>query len=133
MSQSTVFRDSAGFTLIEALVALSILAVALTSISALIASSAHGVRSIEGRLTRLETARAIMTALPARDRLVTGTLSGAIDNHSWRTDVLPFAAQGLSLQVRPQWVPQAVAVTVKAPNGAAMTINTIRLQRRNPG
>jgi general secretion pathway protein I len=130
LSQSTALRDSAGFTLIEALVALSIVAVALTSIGALIASSARGVRSIDGRLTRLETARAIMTALPARDQLVPGTLSGVIADHAWRTDVLPFAAQNLSPPVRGQWLPQAVVVTVQAPNGAAMKINTIRLQRR---
>ena len=131
MSQSTALRDSAGFTLIEALVALSIVAVALTSIGALIASSARGVRSIEGRLTRLETARAILTALPARHQLVPGTVSGEIANHRWRVDVLPFTMQNVSPQPGAQWVPQAVVMTVQTPSGAAMKINTIRLQRRN--
>jgi len=131
LSQSTALRDRAGFTLIEALVALSIVAMALSSIGALIASSARGVRSMESRLTRLETARAIMTALPARDQLVPGTLSGAIADHPWRVDVLPFATQNLSLPVRAQWVPQAVVVTIQTPSGAAMQINTIRLQRSN--
>lgn len=128
---STPLKDSAGFTLIEALVALAIVAIALSSIGTLIASSAHGARSIEGRLTRLETARAVMSALPARDQLVPGTLSGEIANHPWRIDVLPFAAQNVSPQSGAQWVPQAVVVTVQAPSGAAMKIDTVRLQRSN--
>lgn len=124
-------EDSAGFTLIEALVALVIVAVALTSIGALISSSAHGARSIESRLTRLETARAVMSALPARNQLVPGTLAGEIATHPWRIDVLPFVSQTISPKPGAQWVPQTVVVTVQAPTGAAMTINTVRLQRSN--
>jgi general secretion pathway protein I len=129
--QSAPLRDTAGFTLIEALVALSIVAVALTSIGSLIASSARGARSIEGHLTRLETARAIMTALPARDQLVAGTLSGVIADHPWRVDVLPFDAQNIGPPAGTQWVPQSLVVTVQSPSGAAVTINTVRLQRSN--
>ena len=131
MSHSTALKDSTGFTLIEALVALAIVAVALTSIGTLVASTARGVHWIDDRLTRLETARAIMTALPARSQLLPGTSSGQIADHPWRVDVLPFAAQNLSAQPGAQWVPQAVVVTVATPSGAAMKINTIRLQQRN--
>ena len=131
MFHSTSPKDTAGFTLIEALVALSIVAVALTSIGTLIASSARGVRSIDSRLTRLGTARAIMTALPSRDQLAPGILSGAIADHPWRVEVLPFAAQDVSPQPRTQWVPQTVVVTIQAQGGTAMTINTVRLQRRD--
>jgi len=131
LSHLTALRDSAGFTLIEALVALAIVAVALTSIGTLVASTARGVHWIDDRLTRLETARALMTALPARSQLVPGTSSGQIADHRWRVDVLPFAAQNLSPQPDTQWVPQAVVMTIATPSGAAMKINTIRLQRRN--
>src|SRR5215475_15838771 len=86
---SIPLKDSAGFALIEALVALAIVAIALSSIGNLIASSAHGARSIEARLTRLETARAVMSALPSRDQLVPGTSSGEIADHVWRVDVVP--------------------------------------------
>jgi general secretion pathway protein J len=116
---STPLKDSAGFTLIEALVALAIVAIALSSIGTLIASSAHGARSIEGRLTRLETARAVMSALPARDQLVPGTLSGEIANHPWRVDVLPFVGGGIDPELPSPWAPQSVVVTVQ-PTGAAL-------------
>ena len=131
MSQLNLLKRSAGFTLIEAVVALSIVAVALASIGSLIATSAHGARSIEARLTRLETARSIMGALPARDQLVPGTLSGVLANHRWRVDVLPFASQNLNPQSAAQWVPQTMIVTIQAPTGAAMKIETVRLQRVN--
>jgi len=131
LSRLTALRDSAGFTLIEALVALAIVAVALTSIGTLVASTARGVHWIDDRLARLETARALMTALPSRGQLVPGTSSGRIVDHPWRVDVLPFAAENLSPQPGLQWVPQAVVVTVTTPSGAAMKINTIRLQQRN--
>jgi general secretion pathway protein I len=120
---------TAGFTLIEVLVALSIVAVGLAAIGGLISSSVRGARSIEDHLTRLETARAIMTALPDRDQLVPGYLSGEIADHRWRIDVLPFTARDAG--PRTQWLPQAVVVTVQAPSGAAIKIDTIRLQRRD--
>ena len=131
MFPSTPLKDSAGFTLIEALVALAIVAMALSSIGTLIASSAHGAHSIEARLTRLETARTVMSALPSRDQLVPGTSSGEIANHAWRVDVVPFAAQNVRPQSGAEWMPQAVVVTVKAPTGAAMKIDTVRLQLSN--
>ena len=131
MFLSAPLKDSAGFTLIEALVALAIVAMALSSIGTLIASSVHGARSLEARLTRLETARAVMSALPSRDQLVPGTSSGEIANHAWRVDVLPFAAQNARPQSGAQWVPQTVVVTVQAPTGAAMKVDTVRLQRSN--
>jgi general secretion pathway protein I len=131
LSQLSSRKYSAGFTLIEAVIALAIVAVALASIGSLIATSAHGARSIEARLTRLETARSIMGALPPRDQLAPGTLSGVLANHRWRVDVLPFASQNIRPQSSAQWVPQTVILTIQAPTGAAMKIDTVRIQRVN--
>jgi len=44
---------------------------------------------------------------------------------------LPFASQAVSPQSRPQWVPQAVVITIKSANGTPMKIDTLRLQRVN--
>jgi prepilin-type N-terminal cleavage/methylation domain-containing protein len=122
---------SAGFTLLEVLVALSVVAIGLASIGKLVASSVRGVRSIESHLIRLETARAIMAALPDRDQLTPGALSGEIADHSWRIDVLPFAATDVGLLPSAQWVPKAVVVTVSSPTGAAMKISTISLRGKD--
>jgi general secretion pathway protein I len=120
-----------GFTLLEALVALSIVAAVLSSIGALIATNVRGMRSIHAHLTRLETARSIMTALPDRARLVLGTMSGETEGHPWRVDVAPRAPGKRSLESSNPWQPLAVAVTVRSPSGGAMEVTTVRLQRRD--
>ena len=122
-------RSTAGFTLIEALVALSIVAITMASIGGMIATSVRGARSVEAHLNRLEVARALMTALPTRDQLVPGYLTGEIADHAWRVDVSPFAVQTLGQKVRAQWVPRTLVLTVKSPSGAAIKISTVRLQR----
>jgi general secretion pathway protein I len=125
--------SSAGFTLIEVLVALSIVALALAPIGALVANSTRGTRSIEANLTRLEIARAVLTAIPERDRPVPENLSGETAGHLWRVDVLPFESGNIGAQNRGAWLPQRIVVTVRSPIGDALQISTIRLQPRSGG
>jgi general secretion pathway protein I len=115
--------------LIEVLVALSIIAIVFASIGGLVATSVRGTRSIEAHLIRLETARAIMTALPDRDQLVPGTFTGESAGLPWRLDVLPFATNTQLSQPSARWIPQAIVVTVQSPSGATMNISTVRLWR----
>jgi general secretion pathway protein I len=124
--------STAGFTLIEALVAIAIVAAVLSSIGALIATTVRGARSIERHLAQLETTRAIAAALPDRDQLGPGTFSGETAGHRWRVDVAPFDATNLRVR-QPTWEPQAVVVTVQSPSGGALQLNTVRLQRRAGG
>jgi general secretion pathway protein I len=107
-------------------VALSIVAVALSAISSLMATSSRGAHSMEKRLTRLETARAVITALPDRDQPI-GSLSGEIAGHSWRVEASPLIA---SPQPNLSWIPQAVVVTVGSPGGGTTQIHTVRLQQK---
>lgn len=118
---------NAGFTLIEVLVALSIVALALSSIGALIASAARGNRSVEAHLVSLQTARAVMTAIPDRDQLVPGTLTGTTGDQHWRLDVSPLAVARAAKQPKSPWVPQTVVVSVRSPIGTELQITTVRL------
>jgi general secretion pathway protein I len=124
-------KDS-GFTLLEALVALAIVAASLSPIGALIATTIRGTRSIESHLAQLETAGAIEAALPDRDQLVPGNVSGETASHRWRVDVTPFRATNLGVG-QSVWEPQAVAVTVQSPSGGTLLLNTVRLHRRAAG
>jgi general secretion pathway protein I len=126
-------RAVAGFTLIEVLVALSVVAVSLASIGALIATTVRGTRSLDQRLTRVETARAIATALPDRDQLNPGNFSGETAGHRWRVDVLPFIAANVDPRQPTPWVPQTIVLRVQSPAGPIMQINTVRLRRREGG
>ena len=126
-------RGAAGFTLIEVLVALSVVAVSLASIGALIATTVRGTRVIDTHLTQVETARAITAALPDRDQLKAGNLSGEVAGHRWRIDVLPFIAANVDPRQPTPWVPQTIVIRVQSPAGPIMQINTVRLRRREGG
>jgi general secretion pathway protein I len=115
--------STAGFTIIEALVALAVVASSLAAIGALVATSARGVGAIEHHVALVETARAILAALPQRDQLAPGSMSGERAGHRWRVDVAPMAGAAPS-----EWVPQTVIVSVRSPSGARMTVQTVRLR-----
>lgn len=131
MSRSTQpEHGTAGFTLIEVLIALAVVAISLSSIGMLVATTVRGTQSIERHLVQLETTRAILAALPERDQLAVGSLAGERDDHHWRIDVLPLAAPNIDPKQATMWVPQAVTVTVLSPGGGSIQIDTIRLHRR---
>jgi general secretion pathway protein I len=134
LSRSTAVKPTtAGFTLIEVLVALAIVAISLSSIGALIATTVRGTRSIERYLNQFGTARAVIAALPDRDQLVLGNFSGELAGHRWRVDVSPFVDTEFGSRQPTPWVPQTVVVTVQSPTGRALYINTVRLRRRAGG
>jgi general secretion pathway protein I len=123
-------RSQAGFTLIEVLVALAVVAVALTAIGSLVATSVRGTGWLDRRLALIETARMIETGLPDRDQLKVGNFSGELADHRWRVDVLPFLTGPVPAQQANPWVPQTVVIRVQSPSGGILQIDTVRLRRR---
>jgi general secretion pathway protein I len=119
---------SAGFTLIEALVALAVAAVSLAATSLLMAGNIRGSGRIEQHLGLVATLRAVETGLPDRVSLSTGTLSGDMHGQTWSVDVAPFP--GDFVNPRTAWTPQTIVIKVEAPSGAALRLDTIRLGRR---
>jgi general secretion pathway protein I len=129
--RSASFRRHAGnegFTLIEVLVALSVVAISLSAIGSLVAVTIRGARSVSGHLALTETARAIMTGLPGREQLAPGSFSGETASHRWRVDVLPFYADFISPE-KSKWAAQTVVVRVQSPNGPILQLNTVRLRQ----
>jgi general secretion pathway protein I len=120
-------RSRDGFTIIEALVALAVVAGSLAAIGSVIATATRGARSLEQRVALLQTARAIETGLPGRDQLATGSFGGEIAGHQWRVSVSPFAAGGANDS---PWIPQLVTTRVQSPSGAVIELNTARLRLR---
>ena len=132
MSHSnTVEPATGGFTLIEALVALSIVAIALSSIGALVAGTVRGTSVIEGKLHRLGVANAVMQSLPDRNQLAIGPVTGESAGHRWRIGTASFAT---NTPLPPsEWMPRVVAVTVESQSAGAIEISTVRLLRRPGG
>jgi general secretion pathway protein I len=126
-------QAAGGFTLIEVLVALAVIAILLASIGSLIAGSVRGARSLDQHFALVEVARAIETGLPSRDELKVGRLSGEVSGHRWRVDVLPFIANNVDPSLPTPWVPQGVVISVQSPDGPILQVTTVRLRRRQGG
>lgn len=132
MSPSTKLQSrdtSAGFTLIEVLVALAVLAVSLAAIGSLVATNIRATRALDQRLALSATARAILTGLPDREQLAVSNSSGEIARHRWRLDVLPFVADFVDPRRATPWEPQAVVLRVQSPTGQVLRLDTVRLRR----
>jgi general secretion pathway protein I len=123
-------RAREGFTLIEVVVALAVVAITLTAIGAVAATSARGTRSIEQHLALVETTRIVAATLPKDLPASLDGLSGEILGHRWSIALAPFVGNGIYNPADSQWIPQTVVVRVRSPSGAIAGFETVRLQRR---
>jgi general secretion pathway protein I len=138
-------RGSSGFTLIEVLVAISVLAVVLGAIGAVVGNTVRTIRSVDRRLPLLETAQSLIASLPARDALQPGTQSGTSGEFKWRIDAILLnrtvpdnAAAALSTAAtgtppKVNWMPLAITVRVQGSEGPPVRLDTVRLIPRPPG
>jgi len=128
LSRKSCSDGIAGFTLIEALVALAIVAAVLASIGAVIATTVKGTRSIDQHLALSGTADTLLAALPVRTLLKAGRQSGETAGHRWRIDVSPMDVAVTSEAPQTQrFVPVAVNIRLQAPGGPLMQLTTVRL------
>lgn len=128
MSRKSCSDGEKGFTLIEALVALAIIAAVLSSIGAVIGTTVKGTRMIGQRLALTGAAETVYAALPARNALKPGSQSGELAGHRWRLDVTPLNAAAAEAEAsQGRFVPLAVNVRMQAPGGPAIRITTVRL------
>ena len=130
-ADSQADRQDAGFTIIEVLVALALVAVVIVAIGSLMATNVRGVRSFEQHAALMQAARTAMTAgIAPRAELRPGTSSGQIDGYRWTVDVTPLGGQWAEPPTDAPWLPQLVRVRVKSPSGAVSDIRTVRLMQR---
>jgi general secretion pathway protein I len=128
LSRKSCSDGVAGFTLIEALVALAIIAAVLSSIGAVIATSVKGTRSIDQHLALTGAAETLLAALPARNLLKPGRQAGEVAGHRWRIDVAPMnVAVASDAPQTGRFMPLAVSMRLQAPGGPAILVTTVRL------
>jgi general secretion pathway protein I len=125
-------RDCAGFTLIEVVVSLAVVAVMLVSIGSLVGVSVRGTNALDSHLALIGTARTLATGLPGRDSLKPGALSGQIAGQRWRVEMQPFSGS-LDAQTPTNWLPLTVSIAVQAQDGTSIKITTVRLRRGSSG
>ena len=121
--------NSRGFTLVETLVALTVMVVVLSAIGGLSASSLRSGRYVERHVAAMENVKQILAGLPGRDQLANRTQSGDMAGYRWRLDARPFSAAFLPPRAQTPWTPETIDLTVQGPNGAPLSFDMIRLVR----
>jgi general secretion pathway protein I len=128
--RSPTDRRDAGFTIIEVLIALAIVAVGIVGIGAVMSTNARGVRTLENHVALMQTAQTVLaTAIPLRKDLAPGTLSGQIRDYGWRVDIGPVGGGWIVNGSDAAWIPELVRVRVRSPSGATVDLETVRLMR----
>jgi general secretion pathway protein I len=126
-------RPDAGFTIIEVLVALALVAVTIVAIGSLMAINTRGVRKFEQHVALVQAARTAMTtAIPSRSELRPGTSSGQNDGYRWTVDVMPLGGEWTVPNADVPWQPELVRIRVTSPSGATSDIRTVRLIKGQP-
>jgi len=117
--------STAGFTLVEALAALAVLGAGLAAVGAVTHVSASAATNAERRFALVEAASSLFeTALLGGANGAARGVSGA---YAWSEDVevYPFSAGpdgGAS-----RWRLQQVTITLRAPTGEVLSVETVRL------
>jgi general secretion pathway protein I len=124
--------QSRGFTLIEALAALAVMAVVLTSIGALMASNLRAPVKIGEHIELIAALRSVEAALPERSKLGSGILTGELHGLAWSVESAPFPADYVNPKAGQLWVPQTITMTVRSPSGGSLGLRTVRLVRPVP-
>jgi general secretion pathway protein I len=121
-------RSDAGFTIIEVLVALAVVAVGIVAIGSLMSTNARSVQKMEQHVALNEVARAVLaTGIPARADLAPGTLTGELGDYRWQVDIGPLTGNAAPQPADVAWVPELIEVRVRSPAGATLELHTVRL------
>ena len=122
-----------GFTIIEVLIALAVVAVCIVAIGSVMSTNVRGVRSLEHHVELMQAARsAMITGIPPRAELGPGVLSGQIDDHRWTIDVGPMGDGWDVPGADVAWIPALVRIQVRSSSGAVSDLRTVRLMHRPP-
>jgi general secretion pathway protein I len=131
--RSPTDRRDAGFTIIEVLVALAVVAVAVLAIGSVMSTNARGVKRLEDHVALMQTAQVVLaTAIPPRNDLAPGTLNGRIRDYRWQVDIGPVGKGWTVESPTVGWIPELVKIRVRAPSGAAVDLETVRLMKKRP-
>jgi general secretion pathway protein I len=125
-------RPDAGFTILEVLIALAIVAVSIVAIGSVMSTNSRGVTALENHVALVETAQTVLaTAIPQRKEIAPGRLTGQIRDYRWQIDISPVGGDWQPPDdSKVAWQPELVKIHVRSPSGAQVDLSTIRLMQR---
>jgi general secretion pathway protein I len=126
-AQHATSEAEAGFTIIEALVALTLVATMLAAIGSLVGSSVRGTRSLEQHTALVNIARDVAAGIPRRAEIGSVALTGDAFGNRWRIDTRPYLPESVAPAKNSPWVPHIVRIRVTSPNGNSFDLDTVRL------
>ncbi len=120
-------RASRGFTLIEALAAIVILALALSALLPAHDTGLRGATAIDEHLQARLLAQSLL-AQRSLDRVAQAPSQGRSDRFAWSVAVVPYTGAGGSLHQQPgQWMLHELTVTVAWSPRRQIQLSTLRL------
>jgi general secretion pathway protein I len=123
--------SEAGFTIIEVLIALAVVAVSIVAIGSVMSTNVRGVKSLEQHVALMQATRSTMTtAIPQRAELAPGVSSGQLNDYRWQIDIGPLGGGWVVPDADVAWIPQLVNIRVQSPAGGGYDLQTIRLMHR---
>jgi general secretion pathway protein I len=120
-------RGSAGFTLLEALIAIVILALSLSALMQLYGTGLRGVARIDEHLRARLLAQSVMAELSHDRRLRPGSRQGRLDQFVWTLSVTRFDDGAPASQQPGPWALHRLALTVSWPQGRRIELQTLRM------
>jgi general secretion pathway protein I len=121
-------RRDAGFTILEVLVALAVIAVSVLAIGSVMSTNARGVRTLESHVALMQAAQSVLaTAIPRRNDLAPGVQSGQLRGYRWQIDVGPVGGGWTASDSDAAWIPELIKIRVRSPSGATVDLETVRL------
>jgi len=124
-------RGERGFTLLETLTALAILALALSSLFGTFSNNLRAVRTSEHYSATLALAQALLVKEAARAELRPQAASGRLGGARWSLRISPADALAPPFAKADPWRLYRVAVDVTGPAGRRVHLQTLKLAKRH--
>jgi general secretion pathway protein I len=116
--------------MIEAVVALALVAIVLAAIGSLVARNVRGEQQLEQHVALMQTARLIASGLPQGAQPLPTELAGRVSGYRWQMRISPFLEED-AMVAESQFIPRRIELRVQSPGGAIVSLETVRLQNRD--
>jgi prepilin-type N-terminal cleavage/methylation domain-containing protein len=127
-----VRKGQAGFTLLEALVALALVLAFAAVLGPHLSQARHIMNHAEGRVAAQVLLRSLLDAPFDRTGLANTSRKGEASELRWRVVAEPLLSAAPGAPDQPRWLPYRVTASVAWGSNQVITAETIRLGRPEP-